>query len=177
MWFSLSQLLKKILKQANKQKENKKSLQFSKLSILRVKFPWKNSHFLEFFHPGSSVIWGISLPPTPYSHLVSSRSVDFKASSVQSLSCVWLFATTWTTACQASHFITNSWNLLKLMSIESVMPSNNLILCRHPSPPTFNLSQHQGLFQWVSSLHQVAKVLEFQLQHQSFQWMFGTDFL
>jgi len=46
-----------------------------------------------------------------------------------------------------------------------------------PSPPTFNLSQHQGLFQWVSSLHQVAKVLEFQLQHQSFQWMFSTDSL
>ena len=39
-----------------------------------------------------------------------------------------------------------------------------------PSPHTFNLSQHQGLFQWVSSLHQVAKVLELQLQHQSFQW-------
>ena len=38
-----------------------------------------------------------------------------------------------------------------------------------PSPPTFNLSQHQGLFKWVSSSHQVAKVLEFQLQHQSFQ--------
>ena len=37
-----------------------------------------------------------------------------------------------------------------------------------PSPPAFNLSQHQGLFQWVSSFHQVAKVLEFQLQHQSF---------
>ena len=46
-----------------------------------------------------------------------------------------------------------------------------------PSPPAFNLSQHQGLFQWVSSLHQVAKVLEFQLQHQSFQWIFRTDFL
>ena len=46
-----------------------------------------------------------------------------------------------------------------------------------PSSPTFNLSQHQGLFQWVSSLHQVAKVLEFQLQHQSFQWIFRTDFL
>ena len=39
-----------------------------------------------------------------------------------------------------------------------------------PSPPAFNLSQHQGLFQWVSSSHQVAKILEFQLQHQSFQW-------
>ena len=46
-----------------------------------------------------------------------------------------------------------------------------------PSSPTFNLSQHQGLFQWVSSLHQAAKVLEFQLQHQSFQWTFRTDFL
>ena len=40
------------------------------------------------------------------------------------------------------------------------------------SPPTFNLSQHQGLFKWVSFSHQVAKVLEFQLQHQSFQWWF-----
>ena len=46
-----------------------------------------------------------------------------------------------------------------------------------PFPPTFNLSQHQGLFQWVSSLHQVAKVLGFQLQHQSFQWIFKTDIL
>ena len=45
------------------------------------------------------------------------------------------------------------------------------------SPPAFNLSQHQGLFQWVSSSHQVAKVLEFQLQHQPFQWIFRTDFL
>ena len=46
-----------------------------------------------------------------------------------------------------------------------------------PSPPAFNLSQHQSLFQWVSSLHQVAKVLEFQLQHQSFQWTPRTDLL
>ena len=43
------------------------------------------------------------------------------------------------------------------------------------SPPAFSLSQHQGLFRWVSSLHQVAKVLE--LQHQSFQWIFRVDFL
>ena len=40
-----------------------------------------------------------------------------------------------------------------------------------PSPPALNLSQHHGLFQWVGSSHQVAKVLELQLQHQSFQWM------
>ena len=46
-----------------------------------------------------------------------------------------------------------------------------------PSPPSLNFSQHQGLFQWVSSSHQVAKGLEFQLQHQSFQCIFRTDFL
>ena len=51
-------------------------------------------------------------------------------SSVQSLSCVQLFVNPWTEACQASLSITNSWSLLKLMSIESVMPSNHLILCR-----------------------------------------------
>ena len=46
-----------------------------------------------------------------------------------------------------------------------------------PSPPAFSLSQHQGLFQWVGSLHQVAEVLELQLQQQSFQWIFRVDFL
>ena len=46
-----------------------------------------------------------------------------------------------------------------------------------PSPPAFNLSQHQGLFKWGSSSHQVAELLKFQLQHRSFQWIFRTDFL
>ena len=53
-----------------------------------------------------------------------------KFSSVQSLSCVQLFVTPWTAACQASLSITNSWSLPKLMSIETVRPSNYLILCR-----------------------------------------------
>ena len=57
---------------------------------------------------------------------------------------------------------------------DAIQPSHPLL---SPSPPAFNLSQHQGLFQWVSSSHQVAKVLEFQLQHQSFQWIFRTDLL
>ena len=69
---------------------------------------------------------------------------------------------------QASLSITNSQSLLKLMFIELVMPSNHLILSS-PFPPALNLSQHQGLFQGVSSSHQVAKLLELQLQHQSFQ--------
>ena len=62
------------------------------------------------------------------------------------------------------------------MSIESVMPSNHLILLS-PSPLSFNLSQHQGLLKGVSSSHKAAKVLEFQLQHQSLQWIFRIDFL
>ena len=50
---------------------------------------------------------------------------------------------------------------------DAIQPSHPL---SSPSPPALNLSQHQGLFQWVSSSHEVAKVLEFQLQHQSYQW-------
>ena len=97
--------------------------------------------------------------------MYSSESVQFK-----SLSCVWLFATPWTAVRQASLSITSSQSLLKLKSIKSVMPptiSSSVV----PSP-TFNLSQHQGLFQWISSSYQVDKVLEFHLQHQSFQWIF-----
>ena len=57
---------------------------------------------------------------------------------------------------------------------DAIQPSHALL---SPPPPAFNLSQHQGLFRWVGSSHQVAKVLKFQLQHQSFQWIFRTAFL
>ena len=57
---------------------------------------------------------------------------------------------------------------------DAIKPSHPL---SSPSPPTFNLSQHQSLFKWVSSSHQEAKVLEFHLQHQSFQWIFRNYFL
>ena len=55
---------------------------------------------------------------------------------------------------------------------DAIQPSHPLL---SPSSPVFNLSQHQGLFQWVSSSHQVGTVLELQPQHQSFQWIFRTD--
>ena len=55
-----------------------------------------------------------------------------------------------------------------------IQPSHPL---SSPSPPALNLSQHQGLFQWVNPLHEVAKILEFQLQHLSFQWTPRTDLL
>ena len=57
---------------------------------------------------------------------------------------------------------------------DAIQPSHPL---SSPSPPAPNPSQHQGLFQWVNSLHEVAKVLECQLQHQSFQWTPRTDLL
>ena len=108
-------------------------------------------------------------------HLDNFSSVQF--SSFQSLSRVRLFATPWTAAHQASQSITNAWSSLKLMSIESVMPSNHLILCRPLllSPSVF--PSIRVFFKWVSSSHQVVKVLEFQLQHHSFQRIFRTDFL
>ena len=90
-------------------------------------------------------------------------------SSVQSLSRVRFFATLWIAARQASLSITISRSSLRLTSIESVMPSSHLILCRPLLLLAPNPSQHQSLFQWVNSSHEVAKVLEFQLQHHSFQ--------
>ena len=57
---------------------------------------------------------------------------------------------------------------------DAIQPSHPL---SSPSSPALSLSQHQGLFKWVSSSHEVAKVLEFQLQHQSFQWTPRTDLL
>ena len=57
---------------------------------------------------------------------------------------------------------------------DAIQPSYPL---SSPSPPAPNPSQHQGLFQWVNSLHEVAKVLEFQVQHQSFQWTPRADLL
>ena len=84
-------------------------------------------------------------------------------SSVQLLSCIWLFATPWITAHQASLSITNSQSLPKLMPIKSVMPSSHLIFCRPLLPPSFFPSIRD--FSRVNSLHEVAKVLEFQFQH------------
>ena len=96
---------------------------------------------------------------------------------VQSLSCVRLFGTPWTAAHQASLSFTICWSLLKRMSIELVMLSNHLILFRPLLllPSTF--PSIRVFFQRVDSLHQVANVLELQLQGQSFQWIFRVDFL
>ena len=83
--------------------------------------------------------------------------------------------TAWTAVLQASLSII----ILKLTQTH-VHQFGDAIQLYHllsfPSPPTFDLYQHQGLFKWVSSSHQVAKMLEFQLQHHPFQWIFTAWF-
>ena len=95
--------------------------------------------------------------------------------AIQSLSHVWVFVTPWPAVCLASMSFTISQSLLKLMSIDPVMPSNYLIL--YPSlfllPQSFPAS---GSFP-MSSSYQAAEVPELQLQHQSPQWIFRFDVL
>ena len=101
----------------------------------------------------------------PYELLFSFSFIQFL---VHSLSHVQLFVIPWTAALQASLSITNSWSLLELMSIESVMPSNHLILCGLLLPPSVFTSIR--VFSNESDLHiRWPKYWSFQLQHQSFQ--------
>ena len=113
-----------------------------------------------------------NLPITPGISWLPTFVFQSPMMKVQLLSHVQLFATPWTTAHQASLSITNSWSLPKLTSIESMMPSNYLILC---CPLLLLPSIFPSIR--VSSSHQVAKVLEFQFQHQSFQWTLRTRLL
>ena len=108
--------------------------------------------------------------------MLAMLNIIFSFSSVQSLSCVWLcnpmdFSTP---GLPVHHHLPEFTQTHAHWVSDVIQPSHPL---SSPAPPTFNLSQHQCLFQWVSSSHQVAKVFEFQLQHQSFQWTFRTDFL
>ena len=112
-----------------------------------------------------------------WKQVLNDKTPEDQFSSVQLLSRVQLFATPWIAARQASLSITNSQSPPKSMSVVSVMPSSHLILCSPllllpPIPPSIRV-----FFQWVISSHEVAKVLEFQLRHQSFQWTPRTDLL
>ena len=102
-------------------------------------------------------------------------SLDHALVGVQSLSRVWLFVPELLhkgspVLCYLPELTQTHVHRVS----DTIQPSHSL---SSPSPPAFSLSQHQGLFQWISSSHQVAEILEFQLQHQSFQWIFRTDFL
>ena len=97
---------------------------------------------------------------------------------VQLLSCVWLFVTPQTSACQAPLSFIISWCLLKITFIESMMPSNHLFLCR-PLLLLPSIFPSIGIFSNESVLHirWPKYLLELQLQHQSFQSIFRIDFL
>ena len=85
-------------------------------------------------------------------------------------------ATPWTAACQAFLFLTISQSFVQVhvhCIRDAIQPSHPL----RPPSSALNLSQHQGLFLWVGCSHQMTKILEFQLQHQSCQWTLRTDFL
>ena len=97
--------------------------------------------------------------------------------SVQSLSCVWLLCDPMNRSMPGlpiHHQLLESTQTHVHWVGDAIQPSHPL---SSPSPPALNLSQNQGLFKWVNSSHEVAKVLEFQLQHQSFQWTPRNDLL
>ena len=141
-----------------------------------------------------------SPPGSPVPGILQARTLEWVAISfssawewkvkVKSFSRVRLSATPWTAAYQAPPSMGFSrqeyWSgaplpspVLSLIHVQLFLTPRSAAHQAFLSPPypAFHLSQHQGLFQWVSSLHQVAKVLELQLQHQSFQWIFRVDFL
>ena len=132
---------------------------------------WRTFHY----EPHILAVIGISSDDNTKTHILTSPVSPTKNYCYCSVtkSCLTL-ATPWTAACQVSLSFTISLSLLKLMSVVSVMPSNHLILCR---PLALSLSKHQDLFQWVSSSHHVAKLLELQLWYQSFWWIFRINFL
>ena len=99
---------------------------------------------------------------------------DNCSSVVQWFSCVPLFVTPWTTGFPVLHYLSEFAQTHIYWEDEAIQSSHSLSI---PSLPSLNLSQHQCLFQLVSSSHQVAKLLELQLYHHSFQQIFRVDFI
>ena len=143
------------------------ALEHTLVSLSEILFPETKraicrSHNIKRHAIYANLVWGHS------AELSSQMSID--DCSVQSLSHVRLFVTPWIAARQASlvyHQLLEFTQTHVHWVSDAIQPSHPLL---SPSPPAPNPSQHQGLFQWVSSSHELAKVLEFQLQHQYFQW-------
>ena len=115
------------------------------------------------------------IDPQIHLYLKLHLPLSFQFSSVQSLSRVWLCnpMDCSTPSFPVHHQLPEFTQTHVHRCSDAIQPSHPLL---SPCPLAFNLSQDQGLSKWVSSSHQMAKVLEFQLQHQSFQWIFKTDF-
>ena len=146
------------------------------------KFQASKGEMTSLYHKLAVCVLCVFLGPTPYcchAETLSGNPQDqnYLPSSVQSLSDDRLFATPWTSSTPGftvHHQLPESTQIHVHWISDAIQPSYPL---SSPSPPALNLSKHQGLFKWISSFHQVAKVLEFQLQHQSFQWTPRTDLL
>ena len=176
-WFQLIHAIRRSMSHLPGNPAVKQALGLFLLSCPVMSFMW----FPLLLFPYHCVLFSVNLiarwqkgmqmlfPNTP-----SFREIQFR--SVQSLSPVWLYnpVDCSTPGFPVHHQLPELAQTHVHQVSDAIQPAHPLVL---PSPPTFNLSQHQGLFQRVSSSHQVAKVLEFQLQHQSFQWVFRTDFL
>ena len=137
-------------------------------------FPWSDGPRC---HDPVSECWVLMLSFSHSSFTLIKRLFQFSSAQFSRHSVVSTLHDPWIAARQVSLSITNTQSLLKLMShpvCDAIQPSHPL---SSPSPPAPNPSQHQVLFQSVNSKHEVAKVLEFQLQHQSFQWTPRTDLL
>ena len=144
---------------------SKEPLPIFQRKILSIVFFWISTYLSKHTWIG---IFGI---------LMDSYKAQIWIGSVQLLSHVQPFVTPWITARQGSpvHHQLLEFTQTHVHRVgDAIQPSHPLL---SPSPPAPNPSQHQGLFQWVSSSREVAKVLEFQLQHQSFHWTHRTDLL
>ena len=137
-----------------------------------------DKEYLQCRRPGwvETIPWRRAWQPIPVflpgkSH--GERSFQF-SSVAQSCPTLWDLKDCNMPGLPVHHQLTESTQIHVHWVSDAIQPSHPLL---SPSPPAFNLFQHQGLFQWVSTLHQGAKVLEFLLQHQSFQWTLRTDLL
>ena len=162
----------------------------SSTEILRSEIEERISSFLDLTLPVSCMPIFLLLFATISLKMIYSKY--FLSSSIFSLKSVWSFFSLHfssvtqlcLTLCDpmnhsmpgfpVHHQLPESTQIYVHWVSDAIQPSHPL---SSPSPPALNLSQHQGLFKWVSFSHQVAELLEFQLQHQSFQWTPRTDFL
>ena len=129
----------------------------------RAKQLWTSNPEASLFQEGErifSAIYWMFISSIQFSQLVMSNSLWPHGLQLARLPCPSPTPEVYSNSCPLSR-----WYHPTILSLSS------------PSHSTLNLSQHQGLFKWVSFSHQVVKVLEFQLQHQSFQCIFRTDFL
>ena len=197
-WFHLNEVLKivKIIEAEDKlvsrgwSRGKWGAVQWHEVSVMQHKFLWYSTQSQRYCVVYSEFIMRV-ISCSYHTHKRHTKTLEVMDMSITLIVLIVLWVHQFSSVTQSCPTLCNSMNcsipgfpiytqLLELAQTHvhqvghAIQPSHPL---SSPFPPAFNLSQHQGLFQWVSSLHQVAKVLEFQFQHQSFQWIFRIDFL